>query len=293
MYTITKQHLSHEGAEYDQYVLADTEAGTTVTVTPCKGGMITGMTLAGQEFSWLRDPNFYLPERPRCAVPVLFPCCGRCADGKNTFEGKEYAMDIHGMAHSLPWNVVAEDCTDGAALTVELTDSEATREFYPYAFSARITYRLKGSTVTLEQAYHNADSKPMPFAFGFHPYFACTDVRNLQWDLKAATQEDPDTGASIPAPAQVDFPYDPDQTTRYYKGVQSPMAFTDTGSGHKVTVSFDEHFGNVVLWSQCELGFVCMEPWNGWPNSLNTPDHEVLNPGETLNAQCAFTMELA
>ena len=144
----------------------------------------------------------------------------------------------------------------------------------------------------MEQAYHNADSKPMPFAFGFHPYFACTDVRNLQWDLKAATQEDPDTGASIPAPAQVDFPYDPDQTTRYYKGVQSPMAFTDTGSGHKVTVSFDEHFGNVVLWSQCELGFVCMEPWNGWPNSLNTPDHEVLNAGETLNAQCAFTMEL-
>ena len=134
MYTISKQHLSHQGAEYDQYVLADTEADTTVTITPCKGGMITGMTLKGQEFSWLRDPNFYLPERPRCAVPVLFPCCGRCANGKNTFEGKEYPMDIHGMAHSLPWEVVAENCEDSAALTVQFTNNETTMQKFIQIF---------------------------------------------------------------------------------------------------------------------------------------------------------------
>ena len=291
MYIITKQHLSHQGAEYDQYVLADSCANTTVTITPCKGGMITSMTLNGEEFSWLRDPNFYLPERPRCAVPVLFPCCGRCADGKNTFEGKEYPMDIHGMAHSLPWEVVGENCEHGAALTIQLADSEATREFYPYAFSVRITYRLIGNTVCLEQEYQNKDTKVMPFSFGFHPYFACTDVRNLKWELNAKTQEDPDTGASIPAPAEVDFPYDPEQTTRYYKGVQSPMSVTDTKSGHKVKICFDGQFNNAVLWSQCDLGFICMEPWNGWPNSLNTGDCEMLEEGETLCAVCSFSME--
>ena len=37
MYTISKQHLSHQGAEYDQYVLEDTEADTTVTITPLQG----------------------------------------------------------------------------------------------------------------------------------------------------------------------------------------------------------------------------------------------------------------
>ena len=74
----------------------------------------------------------------------------------------------------------------------------------------------------------------------------------------------------------------PTKTTRYYKGVQSPWHFTDTQSGHKVTIDFDQHFGNVVLWSQCELGFVCMEPWNGWPNSLNTGDCEKLEPARAF-----------
>ena len=53
-------------------------------------------------------------------------------------------------------------------------------------------------------------------------------------------------------------------------GVKSPMRFTDSGNGHKVTVSFDESvFTNGVLWQQDAESFVCMEPWNGWANSVN------------------------
>lgn len=38
------------------------------------------------------------------------------------------------------------------------------------------------------------------------------------------------------------------------------MRFTDKELGHTVTVKFDGNFKNAVLWSQCPLGFVCMEP---------------------------------
>lgn len=60
MFTVTK---TTQGA-YTAYVLADTGAGTTATVVPEKGGMVTSFTKNGDEYSWLREPNFSQPERP-------------------------------------------------------------------------------------------------------------------------------------------------------------------------------------------------------------------------------------
>ena len=102
MFTVTK---TTQGA-YTAYVLADTGAGTTATVVPEKGGMVTSFTKNGDEYSWLREPNFSQPERPRCAMPVLFPMCGRAPQDANIFGGKSYPMIIHGIVHSMPWQVV-------------------------------------------------------------------------------------------------------------------------------------------------------------------------------------------
>lgn len=279
MFTVTK---TTQGA-YTAYALADTEAGTAAVVVPEKGGMVTSITKNGDEYSWLREPNFSLPERPRCAVPVLFPMCGRANEGGNTFGGVKYPMDIHGLVHSMPWEVV-ETGTDGAAsVTVRVTSNAETKKSYPFDFCVTIRYALCGSELRFEQEYANTGDADMPFAFGFHPYFRISDVRKLVWDIRAEKTSNPETGADEPFTG-VDFPYDDDQTTRYYKGVQSPMKFTDTETGHAVTVAFDGHFTNAVLWSQCQLGFVCMEPWNGFPASLDTPDHETLAPGAALKA---------
>ena len=71
-------------------------------------------------------------------------------------------------------------------------------------------------------------------------------------------------------------------------GVKSPMRFTDSGNGHKGHRSaFDESvFTNGVLWQQDAESFVCMEPWNGWANSVNEAGHHIeLNPGETKGVQ--------
>ncbi|MEG0911153.1 MAG: aldose epimerase [Ruthenibacterium sp.] len=280
MFTVTK---GTQGA-YTAYFLADTDACTTAVIVPEKGGMATSFCKNGAEYLWLREPNFSLPERPRCAVPVLFPVCGRCENGENIFDGKAYPMDIHGFAHSMPWQVVGQDTTDGASLTIQLKDSDATHIFYPFAFCVTLTYVLKGGVLSVLQQYQNAGDVSMPFSFGFHPYFAISDVRNLVWDVRAKSQMNDDFTSFTAAPARVDFPYDPDQVTRYYAGVESPMSFTDTQLNHTVTVHFDAHSTNAVLWSQCELGFVCMEPWNGFPNSLQTKQHETLAAGESLHA---------
>ncbi len=83
-----------------------------------------------------------------------------------------------------------------------------------------------------------------------------------------------------------------DNTIRLLTGVQFPMTFTDKGNGHKVTVDADETFDKGVLWQQDAENFVCMEPWNGWANSVNEEGrHEVLNVDEAMTSEWSITIE--
>lgn len=292
MYKITPTQYNQDGVCYGQYLLEDTTAGTTLTITPEKGGSISSMTLHGEEFIWLRHPNFECTDRPRYGVPVLFPQCGLAPEGQNEFDGQKYPMSIHGFACLLPWQVVGQSTEGGASITLRLTENALTRVLYPFEFCIDITYTLKGNTVTLSQTYHNRGSQPMPFAFGFHPYFTAGDVRQLEFDVKAHTVTDPVANVTGPYTGSVDFPYNEDQTNRSFRGVTSPAVVTDKSTGHRITVSFDEHFDKLVLWSQCPLGFICVEPWNGWPGGLNTgKDCQTLQPGQSLSAECAFSIE--
>ena len=95
MNQITTQYVTENGACYEQYVITDPAAKTSLTITPERGGMITGFTLDGDEYIWTRRPNFSECNRPRFGVPVLFPSCGNPDGGVHNFDGKAYPMGGH------------------------------------------------------------------------------------------------------------------------------------------------------------------------------------------------------
>ncbi|MGP3779917.1 aldose epimerase, partial [Halanaerobium saccharolyticum] len=90
-------------------------------------------------------------------------------------------------------------------------------------------------------------------------------------DIKCATCSENAKGEQPAAPEKITLTRKEgaDNTIRLLTGVQFPMTFTDKGNGHKVTVDADETFDKGVLWQQDAENFVCMEPWNGWANSVN------------------------
>ena len=73
MNQITTQYVTEGGACFEQYVITDPVAKTALTITPERGGMVTGFTLDGDEYIWTRRPNFSECNRPRFGIPVLFP----------------------------------------------------------------------------------------------------------------------------------------------------------------------------------------------------------------------------
>ena len=103
MNQITTQYVNENGACYEQYVITDPAAKTALTITPERGGMITGFTLDGDEYIWTRRPNFSECNRPRFGVPVLFPNCGGPDGGVHMFDGKAYPMENHGLADLCAW----------------------------------------------------------------------------------------------------------------------------------------------------------------------------------------------
>ena len=278
MSTMQKGTYEKYGVRYATLTLTD--GACSLTVTPEKGGMATSFTKDGEEYLWLRDKNFESTDRPRCGIPILFPSCSKPDNGVHIFDGAAYPMEVHGFADLLPWQV--QSATD-EAIVLTLAPNGLTKFVYPFDFLLTMRYTLAGSTATLALTVTNTGDKDLPFSVGFHPYFAASALENVHFDIHAATCSEDAKGEQPAAPETITLTRKPGSadSIRLLTGVKSPMVFTDAGNGHKVTVSFDEAtFGKGVLWQQDAERFVCMEPWNGWANSVNEAGrHEVLTPG--------------
>lgn len=282
---------------YEKYqaryaTLTLTDGDYALTVTPEKGGMATSFTKGGEEYLWLRDGNFESTDRPRCGIPILFPSCSKPDGGVHHFRGADYPMEVHGFADLLPWQVkTASD--DEIVLT--LAPNGLTKFVYPFDFLLEMRYTLQGSRAGLELTVRNTGTDPLPFSVGFHPYFAASALENVHFTIDAATCSEDAKGEQPAAPAVITLTRKEGSadSIRLLTGVKSPMVLHDDGNGHTVTVAFDEAvFGKGVLWQQDAERFVCMEPWNGWANSVNEPGrHEELAPGDSKTFAWSVTID--
>ena len=159
-----------------------------------------------------------------------------------------------------------------------------------------LNYNLEGNKALVSLTVINEGDTDMPFSFGYHPYFTASKLENVEFDIKCATCSDNAKGEQPAAPEKITLTRKEgaDNSVRLLTGVQFPMTLTDKGNGHKVTVDADETFENGVLWQQDAESFVCMEPWNGWANSVNEEGkHEVLEPDEAMTSEWSITIEKA
>lgn len=175
-----------------------------------------------------------------------------------------------------------------------LTDWKAlsnpfTRQSYPFAFEVRLTYLLRGNRLTISQEYHNTGDRTMPFSFGFHPYFRISELSNLTWEIRADAAINMQSGQPMTVTQPFSLPYAL-ESGAYFTGAREYAVFTDSGTGHNVKVGFDRNSPYLVLWSLTERGFVCVEPWNGAPDSLNSGNCSRLAPGKALHAE--ITIEI-
>ncbi|GAX42064.1 aldose 1-epimerase [Tolypothrix sp. NIES-4075] len=276
--------------QYKTYVLTDETTNSQLEVVPERGGIITKWRVNGQEIFYLDAERFTNPELSvRGGNPILFPICGNLPDNTYTFQGKEYSLKQHGFARDLPWDVTNQVTQDKASLTVVLNSNEQTRAVYPFDFELAFTYQMQGNTLEVQQNYTNKSSSPMPFSFGFHPYFAISDKTQLEFEIPSREYQDQKTKEIHSFNGNFDF--NRDEIDVAFKQLTSQSAsVTDRSRKLKLTLDYDDAFPILVFWTLKGKDFYCLEPWSAARNSINTGEHlTILEPGASYSASIKLT----
>lgn len=95
----------------------------------------------GEELIWQGDERVW-----KRHSPVLFPLVGELRGNTYRYAGKTYTMRKHGFARDAHFSLLHQSAD---ALVGELTNSEETREQYPFAFSLQCGFKLEGETLTV------------------------------------------------------------------------------------------------------------------------------------------------
>ena len=263
---------------------------TRASFVPAFGGIGSSITMPdrGTARELLYHHDFFWDEpytKTRGGWPFLFPICGRLerdgAEGVYLYEGRLHQLPIHGFSLRVPWRVTGVPAPD--ALTMELVDSEATREAYPFAFRVALTYRVRPGVLSGELRVENRGERPMPYYAGFHPFFRTpapgagkeqtrvelgarrqwlynaklTDIRGQgEPPVFPAAASDPAVGETLNEVAAANA-----TRLRYPDGFHLNLEVTET--------SVPAMFPFVQLYTMPERPFFCIEPWMGHPNALN------------------------
>lgn len=327
----------HPGLGLPVVILRDLAIRSEATIVPGLGNNLFSfkMPIVGQPLEVMAGPGQSPAGTPAAGTafgnPILFPYPNRVRAGRFTFDGRECQLDvpesgtaIHGLVHSLPWEVESmEPVNSGARLVSTFTSSnhpDVLRQ-YPYPFKLTVTYTLRGDTVKMETEAKNIGESSMPIGFGIHPYFRLPlgadgsrgkcRVRipaDHQWKLG------PDlipTGEVVPTSAERDF-----QELRelgdvelddVYTGVQlraperelSECVLRDPAAGAEVAVRADPSFREIVVYAPARRPVICFEPYTCATNALNLQPAGIdaglisLWPGEVWSGTIRFTVRPA
>lgn len=126
-----------------------------------RGAELLALSGGGTEYIWKSDARYWA-----YSAPILFPYVGRLAQGRCTFDGREYRLSLHGFASQSEFAVEEQSATS-VALTLE--DSEQTRACFPFRFLLRVRHTLEGRTLSTALEVENRGSGRMYFGLGGHP----------------------------------------------------------------------------------------------------------------------------
>jgi galactose mutarotase-like enzyme len=255
--------------------------GTSIVeIAPERGGMVTRFAVGPRELFYLDEATFRdATKNVRGGNPVLFPSPGPLANDRFTWGGRSGSMKQHGFARNRPWTVTS---SSDRSLSLELISDEATRGQFPWDFRVLHSYSLSGRCLRVAQWVENNSNSPMPFAFGFHPYFFVRDADKSQTKIETSATRafDNVTKKEIDVGGPIDLTQKEVDLHLFDHG--KTEAVLDLADGAYIIVRASPEYHRWVIWTLAGKDFVCLEPWTAGADALNQDGKAiVLAPGET------------
>ena len=174
-------------------------------------------------------------------------------------------MDLHGFARDLEWDVETHS-VNSHRMALEVGPDILAN--YPFPHRLTQTTTVTTGELALALDVENQSAEPMPVAPGWHPYFRCPGNRKtgVRYDL-------------------AEFPYDQLSNKTYDFGMEPPTASVvnfDIPTEGGISLSFSPGFRHLQFWTLPDREFVCVEPWDGPANVINSAQRRLVPPGQVL-----------
>lgn len=231
----------------------------------------------GTEYLWQGNAEFW-----RDRAPNIFPYVARMTDGTYTVLGKAYEMKIHGFVKYMTLQMERQEAD---SITFCLDSCDETRKQYPFEFTYRIMYTLKGSALVTTSSVENRGDGRMYFAIGGHPGFRVPLEEGLSFEDYALEFGAPShpyrvgftdkcflTGqdALYALEDHVRIPlrhslFDEDAVV--LKHAARSVRLASPKGKKSVTVTYPD-FPYIGFWHKpkTEAPYVCIEPWSALPS---------------------------
>ena len=275
-------------------------SGNSSAVIRRKGAqMISFKGSDGREVIWQGDPAIWADH-----TPVLFPVIGNCKDASVIIGGRKYPMTKHGFARKAMFDPII---IGRNYVTLELTESPATKKMYPFDFTFQVTYELTETGFTCTMMVENQSDKPMPFCVGGHPAFvvpmetgaAFEDYQLVLPEDEKATNLLCPGGQLITGSEPIAFPggviplthaiFDEKDTLMLTELKSRHVDLVHRKSGHGLRLSCED-MDVLAIWTRPNNhgDYLCLEPWVGQPGGVHEsgafadkPYALTLQPGES------------
>ncbi|MBO9712383.1 aldose 1-epimerase family protein [Sphingomonas sp.] len=244
--------------------------GLTALINPFGAELSHLRDAAGNELMTDADPAYWTGR-----APLLFPIVGALNGGVYRHEGKQYALPQHGFARRRSFALL-DQAPNRARF--RLTDDEATRAVYPFAFALDADFAIEGATLTIAITVANRGDTEMPASFGFHPAFAWPLPYGAPREAHAITfdADEPDAlrrvegGTILPET----FPSPLDGRTLHladdlfthdaliWDHLRSRSVTYGAAQGPRLEIAFPDT-RLLGIWTKPGARFVCIEPWHG------------------------------
>ncbi len=251
--------------------------------------------------------------RPRYRGVLLAPWPNRVIDGRYSFGGETFQLDITepDRGHALHGLVCWErfDLVEREASSVTAVHRLVPRPSYPFQLEVRAQYRLGDDGLTCDVSARNVGERPAPYGVAGHPYLVAGPGPVDRWtfELPAAQVLEVTADRLVPQGlAEVegtDFDF---RAPRSLAGLEIDHALTglapDPDGLVRARVLADDGAGTVCTWNPSDLPWVqvhtadlpppeetraglAVEPMTCPPDAYNSGvDLRVVAPGGTTSA---------
>lgn len=231
------------------------------------------------EYLWSGNPAFWGK-----ISPVLFPIVGGLKNNTFFIEQNSYQLNRHGFARESNFEVVEHTANN---LAFSLISNEVTKKNYPFNFEFQIQYQLINNKISVSYFVKNTDEKNILFSVGAHPAFKVPLVEKTTFsDYYLLFNEIENAGKwplskdgliekkSIPflkntnkLPLTKELFYNDALVFKHLASNNISIVSDKTKHGLKLIF---KNFPFMGVWNAKDADFICIEPWCGIADSVET-----------------------